>query len=181
VDTFFRRRDFACTKGAPRSARCDTIEAIRRVGSPSNLRHVDVMSETKSHRLYKSLHVFVEGRVVMNLRLFTGAALVFGLTGGIAVAHHGWGSYDASKIMTVDAAVASLEWQNPHVHLGVNHDGAVWELVLAPPFRMHARGLSPEMIKVGTRVSVEGYPSTRVEHEMRAERIRVDGQTFELR
>lgn len=117
----------------------------------------------------------------MNLRLFTSAAIVFGFTSGVAIAHHGWGSYDASKMMTVDTAVTRLEWQNPHVHIDVNHDGATWELVLAPPFRMQARGLSPEMINEGSRVLVEGYQSTRVEHEMRAERITIDGKTFELR
>jgi hypothetical protein len=46
---------------------------------------------------------------------------------------------------------------------------------------MGARGLSPEMIKVGTPVRAEGYPSTRVGREMRAERISVAGKTFELR
>jgi hypothetical protein len=103
------------------------------------------------------------------------------IVAGGAIAHHGWGSYDASKVMTVDSAVARLEWQNPHVHMAVNHDGGSWELVLAPPFRMDARGLNPDMIKVGTRVKVEGYPSTRTEREMRAERITVAGKTFELR
>jgi Family of unknown function (DUF6152) len=117
----------------------------------------------------------------MDLRLFAGVATTLALTTGIAIAHHGWGSYDASKLMTVDAAVSRVAWQNPHVHIDVNHDGADWELVLAPPFRMQARGLSPEMIAEGSRVRVEGYPSTRTEHELRAERITVGGKTFELR
>ena len=103
------------------------------------------------------------------------------VAGGSAVAHHGWGSYDASRKMTIESSVSRLEWQNPHVHIAVNHDGGSWELVLAPPFRMGARGLSPEMIKVGTPVRAEGYPSTRVGREMRAERISVAGKTFELR
>jgi Family of unknown function (DUF6152) len=117
----------------------------------------------------------------MNLRLFAGVSTVVALTSGVAIAHHGWGSYDASKMMIVETAVTRLAWQNPHVHIDVNHDGATWELVLAPPFRMQARGLSPEMIGEGSRVRVEGYRSTRVEHEMRAERISVDGKTYELR
>jgi hypothetical protein len=117
----------------------------------------------------------------MNGRVFAAASIVFGVTGGIAFAHHGWGSYDASKTMTVDTVVTRLQWQNPHVEMNVNHDGAAWTLVLAPPFRMQARGLSPEMIEAGTRVRVEGYASTRDEHEMRAERIAVGGKTFELR
>ena len=83
--------------------------------------------------------------------------------------------------MTIESSVSRLEWQNPHVHIAVNHEGGSWELVLAPPFRMDARGLDPEMIKVGTPVRAEGYPSTRVEREMRAERISVAGKTFELR
>jgi hypothetical protein len=107
-------------------------------------------------------------------------ATTFGV-GGAAVAHHGWGSYDASRKMTIESSVSRLEWQNPHVHIAVNHEGGSWELVLAPPFRMNARGLGPEMIKAGTRVRAEGYPSTRVEREMRAERISVAGKTFELR
>ena len=37
------------------------------------------------------------------------------------------------------------------------------------------------MLKPGTTVVVEGYPSTRNEHEMRAERITVAGKTVELR
>jgi hypothetical protein len=46
---------------------------------------------------------------------------------------------------------------------------------------MDARGLNPEMLKPGTQVAVEGYPSTRTEREMRAERITIAGKTFELR
>jgi hypothetical protein len=103
------------------------------------------------------------------------------LASGAAFAHHGWGSYDASKMVIIESAITRVEWQNPHVHLDVNHANAKWELVLAPPFRMDARGLKPEMIATGTRVRVEGYASTRVEHELRAERITVDGKTFELR
>jgi len=37
------------------------------------------------------------------------------------------------------------------------------------------------MIMPGTSVRIEGYPSTRVATEMRAERIVVDGKTYELR
>src|SRR3712207_3282683 len=103
------------------------------------------------------------------------------LTGGIAFAHHGWGSYDASKQFSITSAVQRADWQNPHVMVVVTHAGKNWEAVLAPPFRMNARGLEPDMIKPGAQVTVEGYPSTRVENEMRAERISIGGRTFELR
>jgi hypothetical protein len=74
-----------------------------------------------------------------------------------------------------------LSWANPHAHIMLKYNGATWEATLAPLFRMEARGLSEAMLKPGTMVSVEGYPSTRNEHEMRAERITVAGRTFELR
>jgi hypothetical protein len=103
------------------------------------------------------------------------------MVGGAALAHHGWGSYDASKPFTIRSQVEKLRWENPHVHLDVKHQGAVWEAVLAPPFRMNARGLQPEMLKAGAAVAIEGYASTRSEREMRAERITVGGKIFELR
>jgi hypothetical protein len=102
-------------------------------------------------------------------------------TGGLAYAHHGWGSYDASKTLTVNSPVQSVEWQNPHVMLMVTHENKSWHAVLAPPFRMNARGLQPDMLKPGTQVRLEGYPSTRTDAELRAERITVSGKTFELR
>ena len=103
------------------------------------------------------------------------------LTGGIAYAHHGWGSYDAGRKLSITSTVQKAEWQNPHVLVVVAHENKDWDAVLAPPFRMNARGLAPEMIKPGSTVTLEGYPSTRVDGEMRAERITVDGRTFELR
>jgi hypothetical protein len=116
----------------------------------------------------------------MIARPITFALATLGLAGA-ALAHHGWGSYDAKKTLTIASSVEHIEWQNPHVHIHVAHEGATWEAVLAPPFRMEARGLKPDMLKAGTMVALEGYASTRVEREMRAERITVAGKTFELR
>jgi uncharacterized protein DUF6152 len=98
-----------------------------------------------------------------------------------ALAHHGWGSYDAGRKVTIVSPVERIAWTNPHVHIDLKHQGATWEIVLAPPFRMDARGLSPALIKAGTMVTAEGYPSTRAANEMRAERITVAGKTYELR
>lgn len=103
------------------------------------------------------------------------------LTGGLAFAHHGWGSYDASQQFSIASAIRQSEWQNPHVVIVVTYNSANWEAVLAPPFRMSARGLNPGMLRPGTQVKLEGYPSTQVANEMRAERIIINGRTFELR
>ena len=109
------------------------------------------------------------------------ACLSLALGAGGALAHHGWGSYDAGKKLIIASPVERLQWVNPHVHIDLKYEGATWEIVLAPPFRMDARGLSPALLKAGAKVSVEGYPSTKVANELRAERITVAGKTYELR
>lgn len=103
------------------------------------------------------------------------------LASGVVLAHHGWGSYDAARKITLASSVERVAWQNPHVTIALKHEDKTWQAVLAPPSRMSARGLDPEMVKPGTPVRLEGYPSTRVEAEMRAERIEVGARTYELR
>jgi len=46
---------------------------------------------------------------------------------------------------------------------------------------MQNRGLSAEMLAVGRKVTVVGYPSRNDAQEMRAERITANGKTVELR
>lgn len=98
-----------------------------------------------------------------------------------ASAHHGWGSYDSAKKFTIEAPIDMVAWQNPHAHVMLKYENATWEVTLAPISRMQRRGLAEEMMKTGTVISAEGYPSTRREHEMRAERITVGGKVYEMR
>jgi hypothetical protein len=109
------------------------------------------------------------------------ALLVTASLPGAAVAHHGWGSYDSAKVFTIKSSVDAVDWHNPHVTITVKHEGQSWQATLAPISRMQRRGLSEAMLAPGKDVAVEGYPSTRVEHEMRAERITVGDKVFELR
>jgi hypothetical protein len=119
--------------------------------------------------------------MIMRYRVIGLSLSVALLMGGAALAHHGWGSYDAGRKLSVTSAVQKVEWQNPHVLIVVTYQNKPWDAVLAPPFRMNARGLDPEMLKPGASVTLEGYPSTRVDNELRAERITAGGKTFELR
>ena len=107
--------------------------------------------------------------------------LVTAASVGAASAHHGWGSYDATKVFTINAPVETLTWADPHTHIMLKYQGNTWEATLAPLFRMQARGLTREMLKPGTMVTVVGYPSTQKQNEMRAERITVAGKSVELR
>ncbi len=103
------------------------------------------------------------------------------LSAGAAAAHHGWGSYDASQVLTLTGKIQEMTYANPHGSLKLETPGKVWIVTLAPPFRMQNRNLPAEVLKAGTTVTIVGYPSRTDPTEMRAERITVNGQTTELR
>lgn len=101
-----------------------------------------------------------------------------------ARAHHGWGGYDSTKTLTLTGSIAESSYTNPHglIRLKVDGEGGkTWLVVLAPPARMKSRGLSEEMLQVGTTASVVGYAHRDNADEARAERITVGGKTIELR
>ena len=115
---------------------------------------------------------------------------------GTAVAHHGWGSYDAAKPITVTGAILTSKFENPHATITVQQSDKTpsdktqsektqsektWTIILAPTSRMTTRGALANVVAVGNNVSAYGYPSTVVKDEMRAERITVDKKTYEMR
>jgi len=105
--------------------------------------------------------------------LALGAAPVF--------AHHGWGSYDAATVLTLDGSVAEIDPNNPHGELRLKTAAKTWTVTLSPPARMASRGKPLSEIKVGDKVIAVGYPSRSRPDEMRAERITHNGFTVELR
>lgn len=98
-----------------------------------------------------------------------------------ALAHHGWGSYDAAKPVTVDGEILTSKYENPHVVLTVKTADKTWTVTLAPTSRMETRGALKDMVAVGRKISAYGYPSRVEQDEIRAERITADGKTIEMR
>jgi Family of unknown function (DUF6152) len=115
----------------------------------------------------------------MTQRLAILAAL--GVLAGPAIAHHGWGSYDAANPVTVAGPILTSKFENPHATITVRAADKVWTVTLAPTSRMTSRGASAAVVAAGKDVSAFGYPSTVEKDEMRAERITVDGKTYEMR
>jgi Family of unknown function (DUF6152) len=98
-----------------------------------------------------------------------------------AFAHHGWGSYDAQRAMTLEVKLDQVHYRNPHAEVSITHQGKTWNAVLAPTTRMSARGLPDGALAAGKTITIVGYPRTDGTPELRAERIIVDGRTIELR
>lgn len=114
-------------------------------------------------------------------RLKSAAAAAIVLTTTAAWAHHGWSSYDADKVVTLEVPLAVVHYRNPHAEVEVDRDGQRWLVVLAPTRRMESRGMQPDALAVGKVVTIEGYPRKDGTAELRAERITVDGTAIELR
>jgi hypothetical protein len=113
--------------------------------------------------------------------MFTGIGATLSLAiGAAAFAHHGWTGYQ-EEIQKLSGVIEETSYASPHGSIRLKASDKAWRVVLAPPSRMTNRGLTPEMLKVGTSVSVEGYQHKTDAGEMRAERIIVDGKTVELR
>ena len=95
--------------------------------------------------------------------------------------HHGWSDYDQTKTLKFMAKILEASYENPHGMIRIEVDKKKWKVVLAPPSRMESRGLLKDMLKVGTSVTVVGYPHLKIKDEMRAERVIIGDKTIELR
>ena len=109
------------------------------------------------------------------------AAAIFLFSMATLSAHHGWGSYDAAHPVTIEGPVTQSSYQNPHATVRLKAPQKEWTVTLAPVSRMSTRGATQEKIAVGKTISAYGYPSKVQPDEMRAEWIKVDGETYQLR
>lgn len=98
-----------------------------------------------------------------------------------AIAHHGWSSYDDSKVIKHRAPLIDVKWGNPHGTAKVSYNNATWDVILAPVSRMEARGLTQQMVGPKQQVVLVGYPRRDGTREMRIERVIAGGRTVELR
>ena len=92
------------------------------------------------------------------------AAVSLLLAGGTLGAHHSFSSeYDGAKTFKVNGVVSKVEWTNPHVRFYVDvsePDGKVttWNMELASPSALARNGWTSRTLKVGDKVTVDGYP-----------------------
>jgi hypothetical protein len=98
-----------------------------------------------------------------------------------AAAHHGWSSFDTSKVLDHSGAVKSSTYSNPHGTLIMARGGRDLTIELAPVSRMQTRGLAEADVAAGRTVRVYAYQSNRSESIFRAEWVEVDGRRVELR
>ena len=117
----------------------------------------------------------------MKIKRSVVAAAAFALAAASVHAHHGWSEYDSSKPLKLSGVIKDAGYEHPHGHVRLHAGEKTWHVVLAPPSRMTARGLTASALKAGTKAEVAGYANRNNPEEMRAERITINGKTVELR
>jgi Family of unknown function (DUF6152) len=93
-----------------------------------------------------------------------------------ALAHHGWGGFDSSKVLDHSGEVLRSTYANPHGTVFMRKDGQEMTIELAPVFRMEARGLAEADIAPGKTVRIYAYQNRGNPNVYRAEWIEPVGK-----
>jgi hypothetical protein len=113
--------------------------------------------------------------------VYLNLSVSFSHSGFFYLFHHGWANYDQEKVLDYTGVVLEPTYENPHSTMKIEHEEKEWLVILAPASRMNSRGINKEMLKEEAPVRVIGYPHKKVDGEMRAERIYLEGKKYELR
>jgi hypothetical protein len=87
------------------------------------------------------------------------------LAGAPALAHHSFAAeFDGNKRESFQGVVTRVEWTNPHTYffVDVKDDGGHvvnWAFETAGPNLLSRLGWKRDSLKVGDRITVEGYPA----------------------
>lgn len=118
----------------------------------------------------------------MHARRFAGILGLAGLAAlsGAVSAHHGWTWY-GNEDFSLTAVVVETDFGNPHDRLLVEADGQRWNLLLSPPSRSRAAGLTADKVKAGDSVTAHGHRRSSGDlFEMKTERLQVGDQLYNL-
>jgi hypothetical protein len=123
------------------------------------------------------------------MRRPTALAAALALVIGVALAHHGWSSYNQEEELALSGVALEVSFENPHsemmleVHEAGEPTGEVWEVILPPPARALRTGLTSETLQAGMTVTVTGYAHLSEPLELRALTIQLaeDGEPLALR
>jgi len=84
-------------------------------------------------------------------------------TARVGVAHHSFAAeYDDQKPLKITGTLTKVDWMNPHIWYYVdvkNPDGSVtsWAISGGAPGQLMRRGITKDLLVVGSMVNVEGF------------------------
>jgi hypothetical protein len=96
-----------------------------------------------------------------------------------AFAHHGWTWADQGQI-ELTGLIASITIAPPHPIIEVDADGEMWTVELGNPGQTERSGFVEGSAQVGQEIVVLGNRDSDGALRMKAVRITVDGQVFDI-
>jgi len=112
-----------------------------------------------------SVNAFFHGVCAMRTRLIVAVVGLAGLLIGAVpvMAHHSFAAeYDASKPIKLTGTVTKIEWTNPHCYFYIDVKNEAsgktenWALEMGNPNALLRAGWTPNSVKIGDPVTVEG-------------------------
>jgi hypothetical protein len=95
-------------------------------------------------------------------------------------AHHGW-AWVTDKEFVLPGTVKSVRHGNPHGEMVLATKSGNWTVEIGQPWRNEGAGLTPAMLRPGTKLVVHGHRSAKkTQRLMKAERIVIAGRSFNL-
>lgn len=114
------------------------------------------------------------------LRTAASLALALAAGAGAALAHHGW-AWTTGGDVELSGVVREARLGNPHGVLRVDADGERWRVEVGQPWRNARAGLTDALMAPGAEITAIGEPSADLsERRLKAERLRIGGETYEL-
>lgn len=102
----------------------------------------------------------------------------------IAFGHHTFGYiYNTSQTTEIDGQVVAVQWANPHITFTMRTGaGDIWEIESNSPGGMERRMVSQQVIGIGNRFRLAGFPARDGSNGMHASNILLaDGREIVLR
>ena len=102
----------------------------------------------------------------------------------IASGHHTFGYfYNTSQTAEIEGEVVAVQWANPHITFSMRTGaGDIWEIESNSPGGMERRMVSQQIISIGNRFRLAGFPARDGSNGMHASNILLaDGMEIVLR
>lgn len=107
------------------------------------------------------------------------ATFAAGALAGTALGHHGWEWAD-SELTELTGTIASITIAPPHPVIEVESEGETWTVELGNPSQTQRSGFVEGSAEVGQDIVVLGNRNADGSLHMKAVRITVEGQVFDI-